>query len=150
MKTPCLLPNKLRLPGLILLVIGVCLAIARYKFNYKPDFLNVKVFAIYSFYIETKTFSVVSNQIIEELAGIFILIGLFLVAFTREKNEFELLDTLRLKAFMFTAYFNLFCLIFSTLFFFGFGFVGALVFFSVSWLAVYILVLRYLVHKVKV
>lgn len=150
MKPSYLLPNKLRLLGIILLVVGICLAIAKYKFNYKPDFLNLKIFAIYSFYIETKTFSVVSNQMIEELAAIFILIGLFLVAFTREKVESELLDTLRLKAFMITAYFNLFSLIFSLLFFFGFGFVGALIFFSVSWLAVYILVLRYLLSRVKI
>ncbi len=144
-----LLPSGLRLPGIALSILGVLLLVAKYKFNYKPDFLNMKVFAIYSYYIETKTFSIVTNQMIEEIGGILLLIGLFFMAFSREKVESDIMDTIRLKSFILTAYINLIFIICSALFFFGFGFVGALVFFSVSWLAVYLLVFNYLLHKSK-
>lgn len=142
-----LMPNGLRSLGIIFSISGILLAVARYYFNYKPDFLNLKVFALYSFYIETKTFTLISNQMIEEIAGILLLIGLFLVAFTREKEESESLDALRLKAFLLTAYLNLIYLLCSILFFYGFGFVGALVVFMVGWLAIYLVAFRYLLYR---
>jgi hypothetical protein len=142
-----LLPARLRLPGIVLTLLGIVMLLAKYKFNYKPDFLNMKMFAIYSFYIETKTFSIVTNQMLEEFAGIILLCGLFFIAFSKEKVETEVTNSLRLKAFMLTAYFNLFFIIASALFFFGFGFVGALVVFAVAWLLFYLLTFRYLLYR---
>lgn len=133
--------------GIVLSVLGFFLAVARYKFNYQPDFLNVKLFAFYSFYIESKSFTIISNQLVEEIAQIVLVSGLFIIAFTREKEETEEIDVFRLKAFVLTAYVNLVYLLLATLFFFGFGFVATLIIFSVSWLAVYILVFRYLLFR---
>jgi hypothetical protein len=120
--------------------------ILKYKFNYKPEFLNLKVFAIYSFYIEARSFTTITHQMIADIAGILLLAGLFLISFTREKNESEALDALRLKAFMVTAYLNLVYLLVSILFFFGFGFVGASTFFMVFWLSAYLITFRILLY----
>ena len=87
------------------------------------------------------------NQVIEELAAIFMLSGLFLLAFTKEKEESEDLNALRLKAFMVTAYVNLIYLFLSLILFFGFGFVGALTLFMGVWLIAYLLVFRYLLLR---
>lgn len=142
-----LLPARLRLLGFGLTLLGIIMLLAKYKFNYKPDFLNMKMFAIYSFYIETKTFSIVTNQMLEEFAGIILLCGLFLIAFSKEQVETELTNSIRLKAFILTAYFSLFFIIASALFFFGFGFVGALVAFAVAWLLFYLLTFKYLLYR---
>src|SRR5665647_746830 len=144
-----LLSKRYKPLGIVLLLLGFVLLILRYQFNYKPDFLNLKVFAFYTYYIESKSFTVVTNQMIEELAAIFMLSGLFLLAFTKEKEESEDLNALRLKAFMVTAYVNLIYLFLSLILFFGFGFVGALTLFMGVWLIVYILVFRYLLLKKK-
>jgi len=144
-----LLPNGLRPLGIIFFISGIVLLILKYQFNYKPEFLNLKVFALYSFYIEAKTFTVITHQMIADIAGIFLLTGLFIMSFTKEKNESVVLDSLRLKAFILTAYVNFFYLLASILFFFGFGFVGALTFFMVVWLAVYFLIFRVMLYRKK-
>ena len=43
-----LFPAKFRIWGLGLAVAGVLLAVLRFSFGFKPDFLNVNVFAVYS------------------------------------------------------------------------------------------------------
>ena len=142
-----LMPNKLRILGIIFLTFGIILLILKYKFNYKPEFLNLKVFALYSFYIEAKTFSMITHQMIADIAGIFLITGLFILSFTKEKNESDGIDSLRLKAFILAAYVNLFYIISSILFFFGFGFVGALTLYSVIWIAIYFLIFRLLLFQ---
>ena len=144
-----LMPKGLRPLGIILSVLGILLVILKHQFNYKPDFLNLKVFAVYSFYIEAKSFTMITHQMIEDIAGILLIAGLFLIAFTREKEETEVLDAIRLKAFFITAWFNLFYMIFAILFFFGFGFVAALICFAIGWLIVYIASFRWLLYKSK-
>lgn len=142
-----LLSNRLRPLGIVLFAIGIILLILKYQFNYKPDFLDLKVFALYSFYIEAKTFTFITHQMIADIAGIFLLTGLFIMSFTKEKNEKDALSSLRLKAFILAAYVNFFYLLASILFFFGFGFVGALTFFMVVWLAAYFLIFRILLYR---
>ena len=143
------MPKGLRPLGIILLIFGILLLILKHQFNYKPDFLNLKVFALYSFYIEAKTFTVITHQMIDDIAGILLIAGLFLIAFTREKEESEVLDALRLKTFFITAWFNFFYMLFAILFFFGFGFVAALIFFAIGWLIVYIVSFRWMLYKSK-
>jgi hypothetical protein len=142
-----LLSGKYRPVGLVLILAGITLLILKFKFNWKPDFLELKIFAFYSFYIEAKSFTFITHQVIEEIGGVLLLSGMFMVAFSREKEESELLDALRLKAFLLTSYLNLIYLLISVLFFYGFGFVGALTFYMVFWLASYILSFRYLVYR---
>ncbi len=143
------MPNRLRPVGVVLFVAGIILLILKYKFNYKPDFLDLKVFAIYSFYIEAKAFTIITHQMIADIAGIFLLTGLFIISFTREKNETDVLGLLRLKAFVLAAYVNLVYLLASILFFFGFGFVGALTLFMVVWLGSYLVIFRIMLHFSK-
>lgn len=144
-----LLPRGLRPLGFIFFGVSIFLLVLKYQFNYKPDFLNLKIFAIYSFYIEAKTFTTITHQMIEEIAGVLLLTGLFLIAFTMEKNETEKIESLRLKAFFVAAYLNLFYLLVSTLFFFGFGFVGALTLFVVFWLLAYLVTFKFLLYRSK-
>lgn len=144
-----LMPKEFRSLGIVFFMIGLVLLVLRYQFNYKPDFLSFKVFAFYSFYIEAKTFSVITHQMIEEFAGFFILTGLFFIAFAKEKVEFEWLDSLRLKSFIVSAYMNLLYLLMSVFFFFGFGFVGALTVYMVFGLVVYIVVFRFQLYRTR-
>jgi hypothetical protein len=142
-----LLPGSLRVPGYISLAAGIFLLVLRYSFNYKPDFLELKFFAIYIHYINAKYLTIITHQMIEEIGGILLVAGLFFIAFSRERVESEILNQLRLKTFYISSYFNLIYILISILFFYGFGFVGALTFFAVGWLVIYILVFRYLVYR---
>ena len=143
------MPNKLRIFGIIFFMAGIVLLILKYQFNLKPEFLNLKVFAIYSFYIEAKVFTVITHQMLGDLAGVLLLAGMFVVSFTREKEESAEVDELRLKAFLVGAYVNLAYLLIALLFFFGFGFVGALTLFMAVWLLAYLVTFRISLYRNK-
>ena len=143
------MPNKLRIFGIIFFMIGILLLILKYQFNLKPDFLNLKVFAIYSFYIEAKVFTVITHQMLGDLAGILLLSGIFVISFTREKEESAEVDGIRLKAFLVGVYVNFAYLLLSVIFFFGFGFVGAITLFMVVWLLAYLVTFRILLYRNK-
>jgi len=145
-----LMPNRFRPFGLISLVLGIILLILKYQFNLKPEFLNLKIFAIYSFYIEAKVFTFITHQMLGDIAGILMLAGLFIVSFTREKVEHADLDGLRLKSFLVGAYVNFAYLLLSVLFFFGFGFVGALTLFMVIWVSAYLVTFRILLYRLRI
>jgi hypothetical protein len=142
-----LLPKGLRSLGFIFTGTGFILAFIRFHFGYKPEFLERKVFALYSFYIQSKTLQVIKNQLLEEIAGILIIAGLFLIAFTKEKVENESLNTLRLKSFFIAAYLNLFFLLIALLFTFGLGFVYMLIISMGLWLVFYTLSFRLLLFR---
>ena len=144
-----LMPNKLRIFGIIFFMIGILLLILKYQFNLKPEFLNLKVFAIYSFYIEAKVFTVITHQMLGDLAGILLLSGIFVISFTREKEESAEVDGIRLKAFLVGVYVNFAYLLLSVIFFFGFGFVGAITLFMVVWLLAYLVTFRILLYRNK-
>ena len=147
MKNNFLLSERFKPAGIILLLLGFLLIEMRYQFNYKPDLLNMKVFAFYTYYIESKSFTVVSNQMLEEFGAIFILLGLAMLSFAKEKVENEATDSIRLKAFILASYFNLAFLLISLLFFFGFGFVGALTVFMGVWLLSYLVIFKSLICR---
>jgi cytochrome b subunit of formate dehydrogenase len=142
-----LLPNVFRPIGILFLLLGLILLVLRYQFKFEPDFLNLKVFAVYTYYIQSKSFTFITNQMTEEIGGILVVTGLFFMAFSKEKIEVEFMDSIRLKALIVSAYANLMYLLLALLLFFGFGFVGALTVFIGEWLVSYLISYRYFVHR---
>ena len=134
-----LLPRGFRLWGFILTFLGTILGIIRFYFGVKPGILDQKVYAIYSVFLETKTMRVIKNQMIEEIVGILLIIGLFLIAFTREKMENQQVNSFRLKAFFISIYINTAFLIASLIFTFGFAFVYMMILDLILPLSIYII-----------
>lgn len=144
-----LLPGKFKFLGIIIFIAGLFFSAIRFRLGIKPEFLNTKVFAVYSSYLETKSMQFVRNNLGEELTIILLICGLFFMAFAREKDEFPGLDSIRLKAFVFSAYLNLAFILGSTLFTFGFAFlymtIANLGFFFLA----YLFIFRTLIYKFK-
>jgi hypothetical protein len=126
MKINFLLPRNFRFVGIFFLIIGFIFGVARFKYGFKPDLLDFKMFALYSSYIESKYMQIVRNNLGEELTGFLILTGLFFIAFASESEESEMTKMLRLKAFFLAAYLNFAFLLIALFFTFGFAFVYAL------------------------
>jgi small-conductance mechanosensitive channel len=137
-----LLPKGFRPLGIVLTGVGIILAIIRFFFGYKPEFLKRNVFAIYSHYLGSKFMQVIKNQLLEEVAGVFFMLGLFFIAFAREKNEDAKTNEIRLRAFFIAAYANVVFVIISLLFTFGIAFMYMVMANMALWLIVYILSFR--------
>lgn len=145
-KMTFLLPRNFRFLGILFFIIGLILGIARFKYGFKPDALDLDTFAVYSSYLETKFMQVVRNNFGEEIAGILMVVGLFLMAFAREKTENELTSRLRLKSFFIAAYINFAFLLAAFLFTFGMAFVYMLMLNMGIGLLVFTGVFRFLLY----
>lgn len=126
---------------------GIVLAFFRFYFGFKPDILDVKVFAVYSKYLDTKAFQVVHNQLIEEVSGILVVIGLFLAAFSKMKIENEQVHSLRFRSFLISAWLNIVFVVAGLVFTFGLGYVFMLIMNSISWLVFYLIIFSMLYRK---
>jgi hypothetical protein len=146
-----LLPKGLRPLGFIFTAAGIILAIIRFYFGYKPELLKRNVFAIYSHYLDSKFMQVIKNQLLEEVAGVLLVLGIFLIAFTKEKDDDEKTNEIRLRAFFITTYLNVLFILISILFTFGLGFMYMAMINMVLWLIVYIISFRLLLsgHRKK-
>ncbi len=138
-------PKGFRFVGYIMTFTGAILGIMRFYFGIKPDLLDQKVFAVYSVYLKTKTLKIESNQLIEEIVGLLLILGLLMIAFAREKDETPQISTIRLKAFFISFYINAAFLIFTILFTFGLAFIYMTVLNLVLPLSIYVIVFQILV-----
>lgn len=121
-----LLPRRLRPAGYLLILLGLGVAVLRFRFGVKPAVLDLPVFAIHAVYLETRSFAVIRNNVAEEVAGLCLLAGLVLVAFSREAVEDAQVAQRRLRALIVSCYLNAALLGLGLLFFFGLGFVAFL------------------------
>lgn len=119
-----LLSYRWKIAGILLLSIGVFLAITYFWFDFR---FKIPVFAVYSVFLETKTFEVIRTNFSDELILLFLLAGLGLVVFSKEKNETQDLDVFRMKAFARAWIANVVFLILSVLFIYGSGFMTILI-----------------------
>lgn len=117
-----LLPHGFRLPGFVLLIAGSVFGIMHFMFDIKPKFLTMKVYAIYSEYLGDKYFHFIRDNMSEELVGVLMVLGIWMVALSREKVETEELATARSRAFVISGYLQLFLLVFALLLTYGIAF----------------------------
>ena len=138
------LPYRSRLAGLILLIAGAVFGYFVLFEGFKPDWLRVPVFAVYSSYIKTTVLGMSQTNLADELAMLFILIGLGIFVFSKEKEEKQGYNDLRLKAMFLAVAIDLALMIFVVLFIFGTGFIQALLLQMFLLPLVYLLVFRIL------
>lgn len=141
-----LLPRGFRPLGFIFIVAGVILGIIRFYFGIKPALLEGKVFALYSVFLHSKSMVVIKNQLIEEIVGLLLIIGLFMVAFAREKNEGPEISATRLNAFMLSVYLNTFFVIAAILFTYGIAFIYMMIISLFLQLSFYIFCFRIMIY----
>ena len=101
-----LLPAKAKYIGWALTVAAAVFAYL-YFWGGKPDFFKMKVFAIASFYLEKKYCAVIQTNLLDELAAVLFIAGWTVCAFSREKDEREAYNGLRIKALIHSLFFTL-------------------------------------------
>ena len=132
MKTNYLLPNKYKLFGWILFIIGLISGLFIKISGYESDLLTVPVLSIYSdntIFDSTKGFfQIIDNSILDELIALAIIIGGLIVGFSKEKVEDEFIFKLRKDSLVWAIIFNYVVLIFTIIFVYDFTFFDVLVF----------------------
>lgn len=144
-----LFPNWCRWLGFLILMSGILAAFVFYVMDLKPAFLDIKVFAVFSYYFDKKYFSIIKNDISEEIVIILMLVGLFLVSFSKLRNESDVSVLLRIKAILLSVYINTLFLLLSAVFFYGLGFMAITVVNCFSLLLINVIIFRILLLKQK-
>lgn len=119
-----LFPTYFRKAGYLFCLAGIVAACLIYILDVKPDFLDIKVFAIFSYYFKKKYMAIVNNNISEEILMLLFILGLYMISFSKFNNE--TMDTLsiRLKAMFISVYLNTIILIIAVIFTYGLGFIA--------------------------
>lgn len=118
-----LLPYTFKPAGYLFILPGLFLLTIRFYYDIKLDLFNIKTFAIYSTYLETKYFSIIDNHFTEEIGGFLLILGLSFIILSKEKYEKHTINELRLKAFILSFYINFVFQIVIVLFVFGIAFI---------------------------
>jgi hypothetical protein len=90
-------PNKFRFIGFALMLLAMPFAYL-YFLGGKPEFFNLKTFALITTYSETRYFVLSQTNILDELAAILFIIGIVFVSFSELRNELPQYEMLRMKA----------------------------------------------------
>jgi len=150
MKTNYLIPNKYKLVGWILFILGLIGGIFIYLSDYESDALTIKVLAIYNesiFNSEKGFFQIIENSILDELIALMIIVGGLIVGFSREKVEDEFIYKLRKDSLVWAIIFNYVVLIITILFVYDLAFFDVLVFNMFTPLVFFIFRFNFLKHK---
>lgn len=144
--TNTLLPNRYKKFSFVLIPLGL-IFIGAYLEGIKPDFLNIKVFALASTYMENRFGQIVQTNAMDEIGMSLFIAGLFLLIFTEEKLENEITSHFRLKALFFAIKATFIIWFITYWLFFGYIIFPISMALFVLFLIVYYLYFRYLYKK---
>lgn len=141
MKTKLLFSHRYRLIGWLIFVPFAILGLATMYLDYEMSWLSFG--PSYSI-IGT---GLVPNNLTNELAGIGVIIGLMLIAFSREANEDEMTNYLRLQALQWSVYLNYSILLLAILLVYDTAFFSIMVYNMFTVLLVFIARFRWLIYR---
>lgn len=130
MTTKYLFASRYKIVGLIVLIPSALLGLYSLIKEWEPHFLDVPVFGLFVddfTYSETFT-GIVENNILNEILGILVIVGSLLVAFSREKDEDELITKIRLESLVWATYWNYGILVLSFLLVYDISFYWVMIF----------------------
>ncbi len=140
-----LLPYTWKLIGLFLTISGIISAVFYLWFDFR---FTLPVFAVFSSFLETKMFTTFRTNFADDLTLLLLISGLALIVFSKEKIEYENLDSFRGRAFVKALIINNLFLFLSILFVFGSGFIAILVINLFSF-SIFYLIFFYLMKQKK-
>ena len=108
MKSKYLFPHRFKRIGLLILIPSAILGLYMIFSEWQPDFLTMQVpaFFVSEIFGEHRFISMVENNIVDEILGVLVIIGSLLVAFSKEKDEDELIGNIRLESLVWATYVN--------------------------------------------
>ena len=151
MKSNYLFPNRFKKIGWFLFIPGLLLGIVFLISQSDISFFDVKVFSVVeqAIFNDTVFFSFTENNILDEIAGLLIIIGALLIAFSKEKLEDEFIAKIRLESLVWATYVNYAILLLSIIFIYDLMFFWVLVFNMFTILIFFIIRFNWVLNKTK-
>ncbi|MBC7569480.1 MAG: hypothetical protein H7319_07090 [Spirosoma sp.] len=141
MKTNLLFPHRYRLIGWLIFIPSALLGLATMYLDYAVKWLSVGPMTTISLFQSSP------NNLTNELAGVGVIIGLMLIAFSREEIEDEMTNQLRLEALQWSVYLNYLILLLAILLVYDGDFFSVMVYNMFTMLLVFIARFRWLIYR---
>lgn len=149
MTTHLLFPHRFRLIGWIVFVPSAVLGLATMYGSFQIDWLIMpslnKLMTIVIGGSKTNLDEI--QNLTDELAGVGVIVGLLLVAFSKEKNEDEMISLLRLEALQWSVYANYLVLAIAIVSVYDSGFFTVMIYNMFTVLLVFIGRFRWLIYR---
>jgi hypothetical protein len=149
MKTQFLLPNSLKLPGIIMMLLAIVISVVA-KYTELPLVSgNINVFAVYSsgIFENGKFFQTISANILFTFFNFVFITGAMMAAFSRLKNEDEYISKLRLESLVWAVYANFIIILLANFAIYGTDFMDVLIINMYTIPVLFLLRFNYLVYK---
>ena len=152
MKTSYLFPNRFKKIGWVMFILGALLGIVYLIFGVNSD---IKMFDVNVLAVITDTsladgitfFKVVDNNILDEIAGVLLIIGAIFIAFSKEKSEDEFISKIRLESLVKATYVNYAILLFAIIFVYDWMFFWVIVFNMFTILILFVIIFNRALYK---
>lgn len=130
MKINYLFPHRFKRIGTLILIPFMLLGWYVVNYDIEPEMFDFNVPAIFVDEImgEKFVFGMTENNILNEIVGVVLIISFLMVAFSKEKQEDELIAKIRLDSLVWATYVNYAVLLFSMLFIYGMSFFWVMIF----------------------
>lgn len=149
MKTRNLLPHRFKKIGWLLFVPAVFLGIYYLITELSPEFLNMQVFTIVNDELgdEVQYFTMMSNNVFDEIIGLLLIISMAFIAMSKQKNEDEFIAKIRVESLVWATYINYAILALAIIFVHGLSFFWVLVFNMFTVLLFFIIRFNWVLYK---
>lgn len=122
-----LLPHRFKLPGWILAVPGLLIMFLNLHYELAFDFLEFQASGVKGHLFDSDTlFTLKSNNFTDELASLALIVGLLLIAFSKEKVEDERIARIRLESLLWAVLVNSVLIILAIIFLYNGFFLQAM------------------------
>ncbi len=152
MKTKYLLPNKFKRIGWYIFIPAMLIGIIAWVSNWEPAFLELPVWGISGFedLKDARGFlHVGENNILNEILGVLIILGGLFLAFSKEKDEDELIATIRLESLVWATYLNYAILLFAFILVYDIAFFQVMVFNMFTILVLFIVKFNWTLYTLR-
>ena len=143
-----LFPYKTKFLGLTFIILAIPFGYL-YIWGGRPDIFKVKVFAVISAYMEIRYMVLAQTNILDELAVVFLITGIVLFSFSKEKKEAYYYNELRTKALIRSVFFVIGFWILSILLIYGVAIFIVSSGIFIIYLICYNIMFRYYIFKTK-
>jgi hypothetical protein len=138
MNAKWLFPHRFRLIGWLLFIPSILLGLANRYTEFRFEQLDVSGWLM---------FGEIGNNLTDEVAGLGVIVGLLLIAFSKEKVEDEMISRIRLEALQWSVYANYLLLAIAMLTVYSTAFLEVMIYNMFTVLLVFIGRFRWLLHR---
>jgi hypothetical protein len=151
MKSRFLFSHHYKPIGWVIFVIGFILGIILMLNDYNYPEWEVSVFPLISEndFFSKPAFEWSTNNIADEIASVFMIVGGILVSFSKTKDEDEYISKIRMESLIWATYVNYIILIITILFVFDISFFNVLIFNMFTILLFFMVRFHYELFKLK-